>query len=50
MFSMTLVHKASFVAAGLKGEYEARYIQVDANHSYSMSGAALGYTPSNTCL
>ena len=36
-FSMTLMHKALFVTAALKGEYEARYVQVDANHWYSVS-------------
>jgi hypothetical protein len=37
MFSMTLMHKVLFVKAALKGEYEARYVEVDANHWYSIS-------------
>ena len=36
-FSMTLVHKAPLVTAAVKGEYEARYVQVDANHWYSIA-------------
>jgi hypothetical protein len=36
-FFMLLVHKALFVTAAVKGEYETRYVQVDAKHWYSIS-------------
>ncbi len=36
-FSMTLMHRALFVTAALRGEYETHYVRVDANHWYSIS-------------
>jgi len=36
-FSMTLMHKALFVTAAVKGEYEAQYVQVDTDHWYSIA-------------
>lgn len=36
-YSMTLMHRAFFVTAAIKGEYETHYVQVDANHWYSIS-------------
>jgi hypothetical protein len=34
---MLLVQKELFVTAALKGDYETRYVQVDAHHWYSIS-------------
>jgi hypothetical protein len=36
-FSMLLVQKELFVTAALKGEYQTRYVQVDAHRWYSIS-------------
>jgi len=36
-FSMTLMHRALFVTAALRGEYETHYVRLDVNHWYSIS-------------
>lgn len=37
LFSLVLVNKALVVSTALEGDYESRYFQVDAKHSYSIS-------------